>query len=193
MKQLFTFWGKYVEVPTESRLFIKNNSNTLAFKKDEFYAAEDEYKPFWNFVPEGLVGGHSYDEEGTKTIHWITEACGYFTGSLHLHSDTPCGQAIQFLRRGRIVQIPLEKMRYGQEHDSAINELIHVLKQHKINQQIALLKVLKQPNAEALYFKFMDEMESLGNQLTAQQVMDLLGLKRSTYFNVRKAYLRKRR
>lgn len=192
MKQLFTFWEKYLDVPPKSRLFIEQNSTVLFFKKNEYYTGENEYQPFWNFVPEGLVSGHSYDAEGTKTIHWITEACGYFTGSLHLHSDTPCGHAIQFLRRGSLVQIPLEEMRYGQENDPAINELIHILKQHKINQQATLLEVLKQPNAETLYFKFMDEMGSLANQLTAQQVQDLLGLKRTTYIKIRKAYARRR-
>ncbi len=192
MKQLFTFWEKYVDIPTESRLFIKNNSNILVFKKDEYYTKEDKYKPYWNFVAEGLVGGHSHDAEGTKTIHWLSETYGYFTGSLHLHSDTPCGQAIQFLRRGRIVQIPLEDMRYGQENDPAINELIQILKQHKINQQAALIDALNQPNAEAIYFKFMDEMGSLAHQLTAQQVRDLLGLKRTTYIKIRNAYARRR-
>jgi hypothetical protein len=173
-------------------LFIERNSTVLFFKKNEYYAQEEEYKPYWNFVPEGLVGGHSYDVEGTKTIHWITEACGYFTGSLHIHSDTPCRQAIQFLRRGRLVQIPLEEMRYGQENDPAINELIHILKQHKINQQTTLINALNQPNDEAIYFKFRDKMGSLAQQLTAQQVMDLLGLKRTTYIKIRKAYARRR-
>lgn len=192
MKQLLTFWGKYLEVPAESRSFIKRNSDILAFKKNELYAGEDEYRPYWNFVLEGLVGGHTHDENAQKTIHWIAEVNTYFTGSLHLHSDTPCQQAIQFLHRSRIVQIPLEKMRYAQENDWAINELIHVLKQHKMNQQTILLDVLKQPNFEAIYFKFMEEMKNVAPLLTAQQVMDLLGLKRTTYIKVRNAYARKR-
>lgn len=192
MKQLFTFWGKYVDVPIESRLFIKNNSNILVFKKDELYVGEEEYKPFWNFVLEGLIGGHTHDEDAQKTLHWIAEVNGYFTGSLHLHSDTPCQQAIQFLHCGRIVQIPLEKMRYAQENDWAINELIQVLKQHKMNQQELLIKVLSQKNTTLRYFTFMDEMSMLANQLTAEEIMVYIQIKRTSYKIARKKYLRRK-
>lgn len=192
MKQLFTFWEKYLEVPAESRLFIKKHSDILAFKKNEYYAVEEEYKPFWNFVLEGIVGGHSHDKEAIKTIHWVTEVCGYFTGSLHLHSDTPCQQEIQFLHRSRIVQIPLAKMRYAQENDRAINELIQILKQHKLNQQRLHIKILNQKNTTLRYFTFMDEMPALAKQLTAEEIMAYIQIKRTSYKIARKKYLKRK-
>lgn len=192
MKLLFTFWEKYTEVPTKSRLFIENNSNVLYFNKGEYYAREGQYKPFWNFVSEGILGGHSHDREGRKTIHCITQANGYFTGSLHLHSNTPYRRTIQFFRRGRIIQVPLEKMRYAQKTDPAINELMQVLKQHKINQQQLLIKILSQKDTTQRYFTFMDEMKEIAEQLTAAQIMAYIQIRSTSYKSARKKYLKRK-
>lgn len=192
MTNFYTFIKKYLNLPQEARDFIEAHADIIEGKRGEYYTTETEYKESWCFLLGGLVAGHTFNTAGLRTIHWIIEPGGYFTGSKHLFSNSSLEQNIEFFQDSRILQIPHENMRQAQEQFPEIGELIQIQKQHKINKQDILIEILKQPDAQAVYFKFMDEMGTVANLLTNQQVMDLLGLKRTTFIKVKGAYSRRR-
>lgn len=183
---------KYLELPLEVQNFIQEHGQIKEGSKNEYYVQQDQHISTFCIVLDGLLGGHSFDIDANRTIHYVVQEGDYFTGNKHLHSDESCKQNIEFFRDSEILEIPIDKMRYAQEKFPEINELIHRFKQHKILQKDKLITILKQKDLKLRYFKFMDDMEELAIQLTVEQKRDFIQISEAHYKKVHRAYLRRK-
>lgn len=184
---------KYLELPHEVQSFIKDHGHIRHGNKNEYYVLQDQHVSHWGYVLEGLLAGHSFDANGNRTIHYVVQEGDYFTSNKHLHSDESCKQNIEFFKNSEVLVIPIDKMRYAQDQFPEINELTHRFKQHKILQKDLLIRILGEPDLQHRYFTLMIEMEDIASQLTAEQIMDLIQIGRTTYKTARKKFLKRKR
>ncbi|WP_134090839.1 Crp/Fnr family transcriptional regulator [Olivibacter sp. XZL3] len=190
MERFFTFWRKYVTLNWDDKQFIRQHARVLTYSKNEYYIMKGEVKLRWCFVLEGTVAGLDIPPNTQETIYWVSTANDYFVGTKHPFSKRSNQLAIRFLENSSILEIPIFHLQDAQRTRPAFAELLHVLKQHKINQRTQLLKIMKMKPHQ----RFDVSMQYLPKQihpLTMQQRLRFLNINKRTYYRSLMNYLRK--
>lgn len=192
MERLFTFWRKYVTISPAARAFLKTHAEVKKFEKHAYFSRPFERHGYWCFVLEGLVAGYSIRDSGKRVIHWLVAPNHYFTGTKHSFSPHTEQHFIQFLHASKIVQVPISRLRYAQQHFPDVSELLQAMKQRKLIQKNQLLNIFKQGNNTQRYLAFRDTLPHLAEKLTVEQTLAYLDIGRTAYKIAHKAYLKRK-
>lgn len=99
-------------------------------KRGEIYCREDESRPYWCYVLEGMVG--AYEMKLKKPyLHWIATEGHYLTGTKHEYSFNSQDLNIQFLRKSTIVCIPLTVLQQLQDQYPSMHHFVSIMRQRK--------------------------------------------------------------
>ena len=99
-------------------------------KRGEIYCREDESRPYWCYVLEGMVG--AYEMKLKKPyLHWISTEGHYFTGTKHEYSFNSQDLNIQFLKKSTIACIPLTVLQALQDQYPSMHHFVSIMRQRK--------------------------------------------------------------
>jgi hypothetical protein len=139
-------------------------------KRGQIYCREDESRPYWCYVLEGMVG--AYETRLRKPyLHWIATEGHYFTGTKHEYSFNSQDLNIQFLKKSKIACIPLTVLQELQDRYPSMHHFVSIIRQRKSDFFNKKGLIMAQ-DAMARYAKFKELMpvlfHSLNNKLLSQ-------------------------
>ncbi len=195
-KKLHTFlhfWTTHLrQVPDAAIAYMTAHASVASYRRGTYLMLADGRWPYWNFVLEGLVAAYHYDEAGHVQVPWLVTAMDYFTGTIHAFTDKREELYIQCLQDTVVVQLPIMRIREGQQHFWAISELMNILKQRKMRREAEWRGILLHMGGEARFFAFFNAFPQLAPQLRRQDVCALLQISASTYKRAKRRYYGKR-
>ena len=193
MERLFTYWAKHC--PTfgaDSRAFIRSRSQVKHYAHKQLIRADNERFPFFCIVLSGLVAGYRQSRAGKSMLCELMQPMDYFTGTQHPFTSRLSESEYVALEQTTILLIPVVDARDGQLRLPAFAELVHIMKQRKIN-FLELLIALE--DEESAYDRYRLYIERFGNQarwLPDAPQWQLLRMGRSTYYRMKSRYARER-
>ncbi|MCS4226406.1 hypothetical protein [Sphingobacterium sp. BIGb0165] len=139
-------------------------------KRGQIYCREDESRPYWCYMLEGMVG--AYELQLRKPyLHWIATEGHYFTGTKHEYSFNSQDLNIQFLKKSKIACIPLTVLQELQDRYPSMHHFVSIMRQRKSDFFNKKGLIMAQ-DSMARYAKFKELMpvllHSLNNKLLSQ-------------------------
>src|SRR5690606_39765177 len=101
--------------------------------------------------------------------------------------------AIQFALATTLMRIPLTELRMAKHRYHEVSELLHVLKQKRIDQRESLIEILQQPQSEFRFAAFMERFRSIARHTSPEAHMDFVNMGHGSYYRAKNDYLRSRR
>lgn len=152
----------------------------------------DERKPYWCLVLEGLAIGYTLYKDGHRRIRWFAPPMVDFTGTRHLHTMRNTNTAIQFTLPTALLCIPITQWRSAERRYREVSDLLHILKQRRMDQRDALIEVLQESSSNMRFEDFMQHFRFIAQQTSAGDHMDFINLGNGSYYRAKSHYLRNR-
>lgn len=138
--------------------------------RGQVYCREDESRPYWCYVLEGMVG--AYETRLRKPyLHWIATEGHYFTGTKHEYSFNSQDLNIQFLRKSTIACIPLTVLQELQDRYPSMHHFVSIMRQRKSDffNKKGLIMAQEPKDRSSKCKELMPELwHRLNNQLQSQ-------------------------
>ncbi|GGG96541.1 hypothetical protein GCM10007415_34680 [Parapedobacter pyrenivorans] len=187
MERFFTYSRQWVAMEEKARGYLLNHSQIRSYRAGTDFTTAGDARPFWCFVLSGLVVGVEHLASGRQIYNWLVRPGEYFTGTMHLFTGRPHTASIHFLRDTQLLLIPAAIMQYAQQHFLSISELLHVLKQRRMQRQEELLLLVLKPT-NSRYAVFRIHMHELFALLDEKEQIAYLHMSRSQYFTAKAAF-----
>lgn len=159
------------------------------YEQGKIFCTEFDYKFYWCFVLEGLVGAYSY-ENTTPYMHWVALPNQTFTGTKHEFSDSSQKLEIIFLKKTALAMIHLAQLRQLMKEHYPIYRLFNILRQRRFTIVDLKLRVLAQP-ANDRYRKLRQEIPGIPKELNNLQLAQYLFIDPKTLYNSRRKELKR--
>lgn len=157
------------------------------YEQGKIFCNEFDYKPYWCFVLEGLVGAYSY-ENITPYMHWAALPNQTFTGTKHEFSDSSQNLEIRFLKKTTLAMIYLPQLRNLMNEHPDIYRLFNILRQRRFTIVDFKLRVIAQP-AKDRYRKLLQDIPMIPQELNNLQLAHYLYIDPKTLYNSRRKEL----
>src|SRR5690606_32269692 len=134
MERLFTYWTKHCpDLGADSRSFIHSRSKIRHYGKKQIIKLEAGRCPFFCIVLSGLVGGYRRNSLGKSMLCELMQPMDYFTGTQHPFTPRLRDAEYLALENTSLLLVPVAEAREAQLHFPAFAELVHIMKQRKID------------------------------------------------------------
>lgn len=153
---------------------------------------EGQRFPFFCIVLSGLVAGYRKNSAGTPLLCELMQPMDYFTGTQHPFTPRLREAEYMAIENTTLLLVPIAEAREAQRHFPAFAELLHVMKQRKINFFELLITLGSEPYYYARYCAYMDRFGRQAPHLPDAPQWQLLRMGRSTYYRMKSRYLRDR-
>lgn len=193
MDRLFAFWRKYTGIPNPAKRYIQRHAQITEFHAGDYFMQPGDRMPYWCIVLKGLANGYTIDADGRQHIHWFALPNQGFTGTRHLYTQQPQLHYIQFLQSTSLLMISSLKAREGKELFPAMSELIHVMKQHFIDNTNTLVEVLHETDINRRYAAFVEKFPEIERLTTRAQQKAFINMANGSFYRAKNHYLRSNR
>ncbi|MEC3879749.1 Crp/Fnr family transcriptional regulator [Parapedobacter sp. 10938] len=191
MEQLFTYWSKHFPaLNPESRAFIIARSRHKSYGKGQVIKLATESFPFFCIVLSGLAAGYRENSVGKQVLCELMQPMDYFTGTQHPFTPRLREAEYVAIADTKLLLVPVMEAREAQRRFPAFAELLHVLKQRKINFLELLVALEHEETCYARYCLYMDRFGGQIHHLPDAPKWQLLRMGRSTYYRMKRRYLK---
>lgn len=193
MERLLTYWTKHYPTIDEDCLsFIRNRSTVKQYDKKQVIKLENERFPFFCIVLVGLVAGYRKNRSGKQVLCELMQQLDYFTGTQH--PFTPRLREAEYIaaEKTTLLLIPIAEAREAQRRFRAFAELVHVMKQRKINFLELLIALDGEVQCYARYCVYMDRFGDVAVWLPPQIQWHILRMGKTSFYRVKGRHLRKK-
>lgn len=191
MERLFTYWTKHCPaLGADSRSFVRDRSNVKQYAKKQVIKLETERFPFFCIVLSGLVAGYRRNSDDKLILAELMLPMDYFTGTQHPFTPRLREGEYEAIENTTLLLVPIAEARDAQRRFPAFAELLHVMKQRKINFFELLIALGTEASCYARYCTYMDRFGQRATQLPDRPQWQLLRMGRSTYYRMKSRYLR---
>lgn|GEM_PF-999869 len=193
MERLFTYWTKHcAALGADSRSFIRSRSRIQHYGKKRVIKLETERFPFFCIVLSGLVAGYRRNSLGKSMLCELMLPMDYFTGTQH--PFTPRLREAEYiaLENTSLLLVSVAEAREAQLRLPAFAELVHIMKQRKIDFLDLLIALADEASLYDRYRIYMHRFGQQARRLPDAPQWQLLRMGRSTYYRMKSRYLRDR-
>lgn len=187
MDQFTTYIKPYFDDNAQCIDLLLRHSTIHSYRKDIVYCREDETRPYWCYVIDGLVGAYQMDSK-KPYLHWIANSGHYFTGTKHEYSFNSQSLHIRFLRKSKIASIPLSIIQRLQDEDPYIRRFVSILRQRK-STFFDLKALVMAHDATLRYAKLREHLPHITDQLNNIQLSSFLAIDRKTLYKSKREAL----
>jgi len=181
----------YFKYDAACREELIQHSRILKGSRGQIYCREDESRPYWCYVLEGVLG--AYEIRLKKPyLHWVATEGHYFTGTKHEYSFNSQALNIQFLTKGTIICIPLSKLQELQEKYPSVHHFVSIMRQRKSDFFNKKAFIVAQ-DAKDRYQKLHELMPAICHSLNNIQLSQFLYIDPKTLYESKKKNLYHRR
>lgn len=185
--RFYNFWDKYVSIESSAKDYIKTVSRVSHYAPGDYFVRTGESRRFWCFILTGVVAYADYSGDIDGKYQWVALPNQYFTGTAHPFTQRPPRHAILFLQSTALLLIPSEHFQYAQQRFPSFAELVHVVKQQRLDHTMRLAEIRLLPATEQ-YAAFRNQMRDLYRILSEPQQIRLLRMHRATFYRAKNAY-----
>ena len=191
MQRFIQHWRRYTSVSKDALRYLHQHAKVLHFMVGDHFMQANERRYYWCIMLEGLAVGYTLYKDGHRRIRWFAPPMVDFTGTRHLHTTRKTNTAIQFILPTALLCIPTARWRAAEHRYREVTDLMHILKQRRIDQQRALIEVLQEPYADLRFEDFMANFTLFAQQTSAGDHMDFISLGNGSYYRAKNRYIRK--
>ncbi|MGB3106200.1 hypothetical protein [Sphingobacterium siyangense] len=190
MDRFIKHLDSYFRTDDPCRDALLQHTNIREGKYDQIYCREDESRPYWCYVLEGMVG--AYELRLKKPyLHWIAIEGHYFTGTKHEYSFNSQDLNIQFLKKSTIACIPLAVLRELQGQYPSMHHFVSIMRQRKsdfFNKKGLIMAY----DAFDRYDKLYNLMPTISSNLNNKQLSQFLHIDPKTLYISKKRNIYKK-
>lgn len=153
-------------------------------KRGQIYCREDESRPYWCYVLDGMVG--AYEMQLRKPyLHWIATEGHYFTGTKHEYSFSSQDLCIQFLSKTTLACIPLSILQELQDKYPSMHHFVSIMRQRK-SDFFNKKGLIMAKDATDRYIKLKELMPTLWYNLNNKLMSEFLYIDPKTLYESKK-------
>ncbi len=189
MDRLLSFWRKHFPVEEDALRYLQPHIRLRQFAAGDYFMFPGESRQYWCFVLSGATAGVQLLPDGRRCYPWVALPGRYFTGTAHPFTGRAAPLPVVFLKNTCVLMVPATHLRYAQQHFISVSELIHVLKEQRIQRQEVKLALLMLNTTER-YACFRQWLPDVAAALKEEEQIRFLHMSRSCFFTAKAAYAR---
>ncbi|GGH12039.1 hypothetical protein FAZ19_09605 [Sphingobacterium alkalisoli] len=186
MNQFISYIKPFFNDNPQSLDILLEHTVVHTYRRDIVYCREDEERPYWCYVIDGLVGAYQLDAK-KPYLHWVAGDGHYFTGTKHEYSFNSQSLRISFLKKSKLASIPLPIIQMLQDQDPTIRRFVSILRQRKST--FFDLKALVAYDPTMRYAKLCEHLPRITDQLNNIQLSAFLAIDRKTLYESKREAL----
>jgi len=191
MERLFSYWTRHRRhCDRAGQTFIRSRAVVRRYGKQQVIKLEDERFPFFCVVLSGLVAGYRKNSGGKPLLCELMQQMDYFTGTEHPFTPRLRQAEYTALEKTELLLLPVAEAREAQLRYPAFADLVHVMKQRKINFLELLIALANEPSCHARYGVYMERYGRQAARLPDAPQWQLLRMGRTSYYRVKARYVR---
>jgi len=177
----------------ESQSYIRGHSSKKRYRKQQVIKLETECFPFFCIVLEGLVAGYRKNSDDKFILCELMQPMDYFTGTQHPFTPRLREAEYVAIENSVLLLIPVAEARDAQLRHPAFAELVHIMKQRKINFLELLIAIGAEDAPYTRYCLYMERYPHQAAVLPPLVLWQTLRVSRATYYRARARYFQNRR
>ncbi|WP_139351022.1 hypothetical protein [Sphingobacterium sp. CZ-UAM] len=184
MKRFIQHLNAYFGIEDRCRDELIKYSILRKAKRGQIYCREDESRPYWCYVLDGMVG--AYETQLRKPyLHWIATEGHYFTGTKHEYSFSSQDLCIQFLSKTTLACIPLSILQELQDKYPSMHHFVSIMRQRK-SDFFNKKGLIMAKDATDRYIKLKELMPTLWYNLNNKLMSEFLYIDPKTLYESKK-------
>ncbi|GAA4778430.1 hypothetical protein GCM10023231_01240 [Olivibacter ginsenosidimutans] len=179
-----------MHVPPEASAYMATHCQVKHYLRNSIFSyPNDDPKPYWCFVLEGLAVGIHVEADGKETVRWLAVPYSYFTGTIHPFSTRQNTAIIEFWTESVILLIPNECIAFAQQHYPAISELMQILKQQQISRLRKYVQLFQYKDNFDRYCFFQKNLAEIAEHTNNRQQAIFLQMSNGTFYMQKQKYV----
>ncbi len=163
---------------------LNRDAFPLTVRKKQFILKPGAVPEFFYFIVKGVVQG--YIKEGGKEITtWIMQENEIAGSFLTLGTSNTCSEYLQALEDCEIIVLPIDTTHYLFDHYPETNVIARRLWEHKYIDAEQRCYLLRIPNAQKKYNRFLEIHPGLVNRVSLKYIASHLGITLETLSRIR--------
>lgn len=191
MDRLFNYWaGCCPRLGADGQSYIRGHASKKQYRREQVIKLETERFPFFCIVLEGLVAGYRKNSYDKFILCELMQPMDYFTGTQHPFTPRIREAEYVAIENSVLLLIPVAEAREAQLRHPAFAELVHIMKQRKINFLELLIAIDAEEASYARYCLYMERFPYQAAVLPALVLWQTLRVSRATYYRAKARYFR---